>query len=907
MKLLSATVKNYRILQERTVAFDPSRTLIGGPNETGKSTFIEAIHRGLFLKAKGTGALHKAMRSDRHSGHPEVEVQFETGDQRYTVLKQFSGQSGTTRLAEAGGSTWSDDEAEEILARLLGSEDPGGRATEKKINEQWAHLWVWQGSSGEDPARHASARQDDLLQRLQDRGGAAAMQSEQDARVAARFAQLREAIFTSGGSPRAGSDLAHARQEMESSESALQAAEERLRRLEQAMEDSEDAASTLARTASDLEELRLQQKQVLDKLHRAEKLVQAEKEQGEAVRRGRDTLKAMETEQEQMVALIRTVQSLRDALTPQTEKLRSLEKKTADLRRRTGTAEQTCREAQAATRTARLHRDLAATVVTLCEKQFQLKQLGERRDRVRGLEKEIEERGLQLSELPVVDRKEVDRLHAMDRDLGRARASLEAMSAEVEVVAADQEVRIRDQSLNPGDRKTLEDASDLYVGAGVHLRIHPGGGESLESARETVNQLETQLREALDERGLDSLSRASDVLVRREDLGRQIDERRAAARELAGEDAEAVFSAAEEEARAVEADVGRRMEALQVQSRPTELEQARTDHSAQEETLHAVEQEEAKCLAALEAEKRALAECEQELEALQGRMAEDRQALTGQEAQLQLLTERQGDEEKRRQDLDNVRADVSAHEKEWSASQDALKALQPDGLEADRDRLERALEETQRQREEAQTQKAVSQAALRSDGSEDPVAERARAEARHRSARAAWESASRKAAAIQLIDELFREEQQALADQFSQPLADRMTEYLQSVFGPGARAAVTFRDNEVQAIQLIRSEEAAMPFDQLSGGAREQVASAVRLAIAEVLAEDHEGTLPVVFDDAFAYADPDRTQQLQRMLDLAAARGLQIIVLTCTPSDYRAFGARNNEFQRESGFSLQDE
>ncbi|MBZ0188390.1 MAG: ATP-binding protein, partial [Candidatus Obscuribacterales bacterium] len=42
MKLLSATVRNYRIHRETTVDFDPSRSLIGGPNESGKSTFIEA-------------------------------------------------------------------------------------------------------------------------------------------------------------------------------------------------------------------------------------------------------------------------------------------------------------------------------------------------------------------------------------------------------------------------------------------------------------------------------------------------------------------------------------------------------------------------------------------------------------------------------------------------------------------------------------------------------------------------------------------------------------------------------------------------------------------------------------------------------------------------------------------------
>ena len=52
MKLLSAIVRNYRIHRERSVDFDPSRTLIGGLNEVGKSTLIEAVHRCLFLKSR---------------------------------------------------------------------------------------------------------------------------------------------------------------------------------------------------------------------------------------------------------------------------------------------------------------------------------------------------------------------------------------------------------------------------------------------------------------------------------------------------------------------------------------------------------------------------------------------------------------------------------------------------------------------------------------------------------------------------------------------------------------------------------------------------------------------------------------------------------------------------------------
>jgi uncharacterized protein YhaN len=105
---------------------------------------------------------------------------------------------------------------------------------------------------------------------------------------------------------------------------------------------------------------------------------------------------------------------------------------------------------------------------------------------------------------------------------------------------------------------------------------------------------------------------------------------------------------------------------------------------------------------------------------------------------------------------------------------------------------------------------------------------------------------------------------------------------------------LTFDNQAFGSFALVRSDRhsGAVPFAALSGGAREQAAAALRLAMAEVLAAGHDACLPIVFDDAFAYADPDRVQSLQRMLDLAARRGLQVIVLTCTPADYAGLGAQ---------------
>ena len=90
MRLISVTVNNYRIHKEQTVAFHAARTVIGGPNESGKSTIIEAVHRALFLRSRTTGSVLESMQSEFHPGHPAVTLVFESGGETCTITKQFT-------------------------------------------------------------------------------------------------------------------------------------------------------------------------------------------------------------------------------------------------------------------------------------------------------------------------------------------------------------------------------------------------------------------------------------------------------------------------------------------------------------------------------------------------------------------------------------------------------------------------------------------------------------------------------------------------------------------------------------------------------------------------------------------------------------------------------------------------
>ena len=205
MRITSVTIRNYRIHRELKVDLDRSLTLIGGPNESGKSTLVEAAHRALFLKSRITGEVQKSMVSRIHAGHPEVEVCFDAGAESYRILKRFSGASGTSLLSALSGETWQGDEAETRLAELLGVDAAsGGRGGGDRAAQQWAHLWVWQGRAGDNPSEHATTQKDSLLARLQASGGAAAMQSEFDAVVAGNIARQHETLFNKNGTSEEG-------------------------------------------------------------------------------------------------------------------------------------------------------------------------------------------------------------------------------------------------------------------------------------------------------------------------------------------------------------------------------------------------------------------------------------------------------------------------------------------------------------------------------------------------------------------------------------------------------------------------------------------------------------------------------------------------------------------------------
>ncbi len=900
MRLVSATVKNYRIHRDTTVEFDSCRTVIGGPNESGKSTFVEAVHRGLFLKSRVTGDLRNEMLSLTSQGVPQAEVLFEMDGKRYRITKEFNGPRGTTTLTQIGGYTLSGEEAELKMAELLGAGLVSGKASRDRLISQWVHLWVWQGRGMEDPTEDAQSQNENLIRRLQEVGGAVAKQSERDSRVAEHFANRANEIFTAKGQPRKGSELYNAQEGLRKTEETLREARERFESLKKTREEYTAALQILERAEEDLKGLTRQLEEATSRQKELERLRQKEQLRLTELQSAEKELKGLEEAENRIKELSAKIKALTHSLEPKREQKEQLEALLADARKRREEAEARYQKAIETTRQCRAEQDLAAALRSLFEKQARLGELKSRWEKIEGLQGEKAALEQRLAGLPQVAKPFLKKLRKIEGELKSTQAALDAMAAELEVVRSPEKVRVDHKVLSAGESVRLTEVAQVEIGDGVELKIHPGGGEELQKRREDKRKLENSLQKMLGDKSLASLEEAEAALVEREGLESEVKEKESAIAALDPQNTRSQMEEAEKEVAASQGEVERRSKQLENPAIATTLEEAETllDHARRR--VEEAESEERGLKRAFDAARKEEGDCEEKLDSLVKELTKDEHELVGCEAALKQLVEQCGDGDQRSKALSESRVKVAGLRDQLEKIREEIERLNPEALEGDLQRLTRACDEKGKAIQEAKGTIVACGAILKSSGDQDPKARLEEAGAAFEFAQKRFKRVELRSMAISMVSELFRQKQKELSTSLSQPLADRITDYLRRIF-PNAQAQVEMDGTQLGGIKLVRTDQgggSAFSFDGLSGGTKEQMAAAVRLAIAELLAEEHGGSLPVVFDDAFVNTDPDRVEAVQRMLDLAAERGLQVIVLTSNPSDYASLGAKEVPFTR---------
>jgi chromosome segregation ATPase len=146
MKLHWVELENWRQHAKKRFDLDEAATIIYGPNETGKSTILEAMSRGFFDRSSSQAEAIKRIRPLTASGNvtSTVRIEFTLNKTRYRVGKNFNLRRRTSLYKVEGEKITllaQDDSADDQLIQLLEAELPSTRGSKPS---QWgAFQWLW--------------------------------------------------------------------------------------------------------------------------------------------------------------------------------------------------------------------------------------------------------------------------------------------------------------------------------------------------------------------------------------------------------------------------------------------------------------------------------------------------------------------------------------------------------------------------------------------------------------------------------------------------------------------------------------------------------------------------------------------------------------------------------------------
>ena len=895
MRLLHASLRQVRLHQHLELRFDPHFTLLGGANEAGKSTVVEALHKVLFLRASATGRAVDELRSRLHSGLPEIAVGFEAAGARWELRKRFSGASGTCQLGSDGGVALQGAAAEEQLARLLGVEGPIEGRRHGQLPQRWGHLWVRQGESGSNLLAGPGEAYDlkSLVQQLQQRGAAAALESPLDRLVGEQLQARLDLQFTATGKVKAGSLLAEARQRCQEAQAALDQAQDHRAELESAMEQLHRIGARLQaidsaerprlRRASQLAgQLRLRQAQIGPLQQQFAQLELALAEQQALQQQGLNLEAQQQAWQQQLASLLE-------------------EQATHQAGCRAGELALLELDVQQRELAGRL--ELAQQLLDLASLEEEARQLNAHQQQFEQLQRDAQQCKQRLLELAPIDQETVRALRQAEQQLAQAQARCQAMATAVALLDADQSVTVGGQPLLPGETLQLSRAAELSIGSGVRLRISPGGGKANLEAAEALEARAQSLLNLQQQAGVGSSEAAEQIAGQRQELERELARLRQAAGAIPwsrlSEQIGALEPRRERLLRHLERHRQLRLAIAQEDGLPDQREGLESwldalRHQSSQAGLRRQQVE-----AGLQARRQQLADRIAACGQLERQLAELSGSLAPLKQRQLALEKLHGTQAALAAELEHRRQELHIQAGELGELKGSLRELLPEASAASRpdhgkdNWIEELIQQLDAEKDGLLTSRGQNEQLCLSLSVEDPAAAVEQCLARLESAQGEREAIERQTLALQILQSLFHRARQEFSQRYREPLEEAIGPYLEDLGSRDQQVRLDFDPKRGFGDFELQQGIQRYGFEQLSGGMREQLATALRLALAEVLLPGYDGCLPLIFDDAFTNSDPRRLGGLHRMLGRGLAKGAQIILLSCNPADYLEFATKN--------------
>lgn len=863
MKLHRLSVTNYRGIAHRDITFpDRGVVVVSGANEIGKTSMIEALDLLIESKDRSTKKDVKQVKPTFADVGSEIEAEISCGPYRFVYRKRFHKRAEThLTVVEPRREQLSGDEAHQRVLDML----------DESID---MNLWKAQRVLQSAGAGVLDLSASDALTRALDlAAGQSVALSGSEPDLVERIDAEYALYFTGTGRPTG--EWAKAGARLTAAEDALAIARAAMAEVDQQVHEHDELTQELASVIADRAEInrRLapleQASQAVSTLmqQRDNAVVVAEAAQAATV--------AAQAKREERAQLVADIQARRTSIDGLAEQVAA----TAEAH---GTAQHVCEAAQAAAAQAtevvdgtRVQLETARGTLERALARDEVDGLAARVSRIDLTTRQLASVGAELAAL-VITSQTLSAIETAARAVGMAEVALETASAQVEVRAlADVEI------IANGERLRVEagqewasaatDTIELTVPGVAVARIIPGSNaaqlrENLDTARET-------LAGALADAGVADVGQAQKQFERRTELNAERDRLTALLDGLMGSEHLDALRDKLSRLRELVPEATGLWDAI-------DPAQARTEVARLVGEVERLQAEEVAHRRAVQVAGERLAEKAAEAMAVREKRAARAEELVAAEQRLAHVRSSASD------DLLTERHDRAVQAADLTARRVTDLVSQLAALEADRVRTElaevSALAQALDQRHES-TRDQLRDISVRLEvfgrqGRQDQL-DAAASEREY--AATEFTRIGAKARAVDTLRSVMMRHRDGMRLRYVDPFRAELERLGRMVFGP------TF-EVDIDSDLSIRSrtlEGRTVPYESLSGGAKEQLGIVARLASAALVAP--QDAVPVIIDDALGFTDSDR---LERMGEVFGAVGTeaQVIVLTCSPDRYHA-------------------
>ncbi|MFN6548268.1 AAA family ATPase [Mycolicibacterium nivoides] len=879
MKLHRLVLTNYRGITHREIEFpDHGVVVVSGANEIGKSSMIEALDLLLEAKDRSGKKEVKQVKPTHADVGAEVMAEISTGPYRFMYRKRFHKRAETqlTVLAPVREQLSGDEAHERVLAMLAETVD----------TNLWQAQRVLQSSSTAPVDLSGS---DALARALDVAAGEAVALSGDEPLLIERIDAEYLRYFTATGRPTG---------EWAAVTKRLAAAEGEVAQRAAAVAEVDDAVRRHAELTAEVTGVSGQREQARAGLAAARKaadevaaLVQRLKEAevvAEAARVARTASAAALTERRRLRAELderaTTITELQAALTV-------ADGETATAREVHEAAEVAAEEARVSAQELEARVEAARTTLTRMTDRDEADRLATRLSKIDAGVRELDRVNRELAEITLDDagmRAIETAAVAVERAAGQA----ELASARIELVAVtDFDVRVDDAqvSLEAGRPWSVNTTADteIDVPGVLTVRVVPGTPAAQTQARldEALNALTAALAKA----GVDDVDGARVLDARRRELLGGRDRLRATVDALTGDDA-----LADLRSRLTQLQAGQPDEAgLFELAGPTDIGAARTE-------LEAAVGAHRKAVADSETSRKVIVAAAKKLSEKSTRCSVLRDKLTTAQAELTVAGGRLEVQRAQTGD-DELAVKAQAADEEAAATAGRVAALRTELSATEPNSVKAALDEAVRRAELLNTRHEAAVEGLREVaaqlkvyGTQGRKGHLDAAETEREHTHAEYLRVHRRARAAETLRSVMARHRDATRQRYADPFRLEVQRLGRLVFGEDFEVDV---DSDLN-IRTRTLSGRTVPYESLSGGAKEQLAIVARLAGATMVAK--EDSVPVIIDDALGFTDPDRLTKMGAVFDAVGGDG-QVIVLTCSPDRYASVaGAHHIELTATS-------